>query len=61
MDDARSDLMSVARLLEGAAPTLLSTDPPYGVSLDPTGRDGVDDATGDSSPPRPELNRGGEG
>jgi DNA modification methylase len=31
----------VARLLDGAAPTLLSTDPPYGVALDPTWRDGV--------------------
>ena len=31
----------VARLLEGAAPALLATDPPYGVSLDPTWRDGV--------------------
>ncbi len=31
----------VARLLDGATPTLLSTDPPYGVSLDPTWRDGV--------------------
>jgi DNA modification methylase len=31
----------VARLLGGAAPTLLSTDPPYGVSLDPTWRDGL--------------------
>jgi hypothetical protein len=29
----------VARLLGGAAPTLLATDPPYGVSLDPTWRD----------------------
>jgi hypothetical protein len=29
----------VARLLDGAAPTLLATDPPYGVSLDPTWRD----------------------
>ena len=25
----------VARLLDGAEPTLLATDPPYGVSLDP--------------------------
>jgi hypothetical protein len=49
----------VARLLEGAEPTLLSTDPPYGVSLDPTWRDGVDNATGDTSPPRAELNRCG--
>ncbi|MHB8397810.1 MAG: DNA modification methylase [Candidatus Limnocylindrales bacterium] len=29
----------VARLLDGATPRLLSTDPPYGVSLDPTWRD----------------------
>jgi hypothetical protein len=29
----------VARLLDGAEPTLLATDPPYGVSLDPTWRD----------------------
>ena len=31
----------VARLLDGAAPTLLATDPPYGVQLDQTWRDGV--------------------
>src|SRR5450759_1848808 len=31
----------VERLLDGAAPTLLATDPPYGVSLDQTWRDGV--------------------
>ena len=31
----------VARLLAGAAPTLLATDPPYGVQLDQTWRDGV--------------------
>ena len=31
----------VAQLLDGASPTLLATDPPYGVSLDPTWRDGV--------------------
>ena len=29
----------VARLLEGATPTLLATDPPYGVQLDQTWRD----------------------
>lgn len=29
----------VTRLLDGAEPTLLATDPPYGVSLDPTWRD----------------------
>jgi len=31
----------VARLLGGATPTLLATDPPYGVQLDQTWRDGV--------------------
>ena len=31
----------VERLLAGAQPTLLATDPPYGVSLDGTWRDGV--------------------
>src|SRR5664280_1006984 len=31
----------VARLLDGAAPKLLTTDPPYGVSLDGSWRDGV--------------------
>lgn len=31
----------VARLLDGAAPTLLATDRPYGVQLDQTWRDGV--------------------
>jgi hypothetical protein len=31
----------VGRLLGGAAPTLLATDPPYGVQLDQTWRDGV--------------------
>ena len=40
----------VARLLEGAEPTLLATDPPYGVSLDPTWRDGVYNALGPAEP-----------
>ncbi len=31
----------VARLLDGATPRLLATDPPYGVSLDPTWRDNL--------------------
>lgn len=31
----------VERLLDGATPTLLATDPPYGVQLDQTWRDGV--------------------
>jgi len=41
----------LARLLDGAAPTLLSTDPPYGVSLDPTWRDGVYNALGPAERP----------
>jgi DNA modification methylase len=40
----------VARLLDGAKPTLLATDPPYGVSLDPTWRDGVYNALGPAEP-----------
>ena len=36
-----TDADAVARLLAGATPTLLATDPPYGVSLDPTWRDGI--------------------
>src|SRR5450830_1243311 len=36
----------VARLLDGAEPKLLSTDPPYGVSLDGSWRDGVYNALG---------------
>jgi ParB-like chromosome segregation protein Spo0J len=40
----------VARLLDGAAPTLLATDPPYGVSLDPTWRDGVYNTAGRLGP-----------
>jgi len=36
-----TNVNDVARLLDGAEPKLLATDPPYGVSLDPTWRDGV--------------------
>jgi DNA modification methylase len=36
----------VARLLDGAEPKLLATDPPYGVSLDGSWRDGVYNAMG---------------
>jgi DNA modification methylase len=36
-----TDPADVARLLDGATPTLLATDPPYGVQLDQTWRDGV--------------------
>ncbi len=41
----------VARLLAGAEPTLLATDPPYGVSLDPTWRDGVYNQLGPAEQP----------
>jgi DNA modification methylase len=41
----------VARLLDGAAPSLLVTDPPYGVRLDPTWRDGVYNALGPAEQP----------
>src|ERR1035437_2743005 len=36
-----TDPEAVARLLDGAEPKLLATDPPYGVSLDGSWRDGV--------------------
>jgi len=36
-----TDAAAVARLLDGAQPRLLATDPPYGVSLDGSWRDGV--------------------
>ncbi len=36
-----TDPAAVACLLDGAEPRLLATDPPYGVSLDQTWRDGV--------------------
>ncbi len=36
-----TDPADVARLLGGATPRLLATDPPYGVSLDPTWRDNL--------------------
>jgi hypothetical protein len=41
----------VARLLDGSEPTLLVTDPPYGVELDPTWRDGVCNAMGPAERP----------
>ena len=41
----------VARLLDGAAPTLLATDPPYGVSYDATWRDGVYNGLGPAGRP----------
>ena len=42
---------AVARLLDAAEPTLLATDPPYGVSLDPTWRDGVYNELGPAERP----------
>jgi DNA modification methylase len=41
-----TDPETVARLLDGAEPKLLATDPPYGVSLDGSWRDGVYNALG---------------
>ncbi len=41
----------VDRLLGGAEPRLLATDPPYGVSLDGSWRDGVYNALGPAEPP----------
>ena len=41
----------VGRLLDGAAPTLLATDPPYGVSLDPTWRDNLYNGMGPAEAP----------
>ena len=41
-----TDPAAVARLLDGAAPKLLTTDPPYGVSYDASWRDGVYNALG---------------
>jgi DNA modification methylase len=41
----------VARLLDGAEPKLLTTDPPYGVSLDGSWRDGVYNALGPAEAP----------
>jgi hypothetical protein len=46
-----TDPDDVARLLDGAEPTLLATDPPYGVSLDPTWRDGVYNKLGPAERP----------
>ena len=50
MGDA-TNAEDVARLLDGAEPILLATDPPYGVSLDPTWRDGVYNALGPAEKP----------
>ena len=41
-----TDPAAVSRLLDGAEPKLLATDPPYGVSLDGSWRDGVYNALG---------------
>jgi DNA modification methylase len=48
----------VIRLLEGAESKLLSTDPPYGVSLDPTWRDGVYNALGPAEKPYMRISAG---
>ena len=41
----------VARLLDGATPRLLATDPPYGVALDPTWRDHLYNGLGPAEKP----------
>jgi DNA modification methylase len=41
----------VARMLDGAEPRLLVTDPPYGVRLDPTWRDGIYNQLGPGAKP----------
>ena len=46
-----TDPDAVARLLDGAEPMLLATDPPYGVSLDPTWRDGIYNQMGPAEKP----------
>jgi DNA modification methylase len=46
-----TDPEAVGRLLDGAEPRLLATDPPYGVSLDPTWRDGVHNDLGPAERP----------
>jgi len=57
-----TDAEAVTRLLDGAQPRLLSTDPPYGVSLDPTWRDGVYNALGRAERPYMQVEAGaGEG
>ncbi|MGC8634199.1 MAG: DNA-methyltransferase [Candidatus Limnocylindrales bacterium] len=45
-----TDPLAVARLLDGEEPRLLATDPPYGVSLDPTWRDAVYNTAGRLGP-----------
>jgi DNA modification methylase len=50
-----TDPADVARLLDGAEPRLLATDPPYGVSLDPTWRDGVYNELGPAERPYLQL------
>ncbi|MGC8635401.1 MAG: DNA-methyltransferase [Candidatus Limnocylindrales bacterium] len=45
-----TDPAAVARLLDGAVPRLLVTDPPYGVQLDPTWRDAVYNVAGRLGP-----------
>lgn len=51
---------AVARLLDGAEPALLATDPPYGVSLDPTWRDGVYNGLGPAEKPYMRVDGRGE-
>ncbi|MGC8634841.1 MAG: ParB N-terminal domain-containing protein, partial [Candidatus Limnocylindrales bacterium] len=53
-----TDPLAVARLLDGAEPKLRNRDPPYGVQLDQTWRDGVYSALGPAE--RPYLRTAGQ-
>jgi len=46
-----TDADAVARLLDGSEPTLLATDPPYGVQLDSTWRDAIYNTKGPATKP----------
>lgn len=52
-----TDPANVERLLGGAKPTLLSTDPPYGVQLDHSWRDSVYNAFGPAEKPYMQVTR----
>jgi len=55
-----TDPDAVARLLDGAQPRLLVTDPPYGVQLDPTWRDNLYNALGAAEKPYMQVDADGE-
>jgi len=55
-----TDPVAVARLLDGAQPRLLVTDPPYGVQLDPTWRDNLYNGLGAAEKPYMQVDADGE-